>query len=144
MWPDSVQLVSFTLKHPVDGVQMGCRVQDDKSEFQDEYFNEEVVKDTIVEGIESKDRTFLKKKKSGILLVISSKTKVISEPFQKLFIVLQVWNWTRSVLNLLNRIYSENKYLPECYVIFLHENQYLSYQCHISVTNKHMENSWDI
>ena len=50
---------------------------------------------------------------------------------------------TRSALNYLNRIYSENKYLPECYVIFLHENQYLSYQCHISVTNKHMENSWD-
>ena len=72
---------------------MGCRVQDDKSEIQDEYFNEEVVKDTIVEGIESKDRTFLKKKKSGILLVISSKTKVISEPFQKLFIVLHVLNW---------------------------------------------------
>ena len=44
---------------------MGCRVQDDKSEFQDEYFNEEVVKDTIVEGIESKDRTFLKKKSQG-------------------------------------------------------------------------------
>ena len=72
---------------------MGCRVQDDKSEIQDEYFNEEVVKDNIVEGIESKDRTFLKKKKSGILLVISSKTKVISEPFQTLFIVLQVLNW---------------------------------------------------
>ena len=62
-------------------------------DFQDEYFNEEVVKDNIVEGIESKGRTFLKKKKSGILLVISSKTKVISEPFQKLFIVLQVLNW---------------------------------------------------
>ena len=56
---------------------MGCRVQDDKSEIQDEYFNEKVVKDNTVEGIESKDRTFLKKKKSGILLVISSKTKVI-------------------------------------------------------------------
>ena len=44
---------------------MGCCVQDDTSEFQDEYFNEEVVKDTIVEGIESKDRTFLKKKSQG-------------------------------------------------------------------------------
>ena len=72
---------------------MGCRVQDDKSEIQDEYFNEEVVKDTIVEGIESKDRTCRKKKKSGISLVISSKTKEISEPFQKLFIVLQFLNW---------------------------------------------------
>ena len=72
---------------------MGCCVQDDKSEIQDEYFNEKVVKDNTVEGIESKDRTFLKKKKSGILLVISSKTKVISEPFQKLFIVLHVLNW---------------------------------------------------
>ena len=83
----------FFLVHPLDGVQMGCRVQDDKSEIQDEYFNEEVVKDNIVEGIESKGRTFLKKKKSGILLVISSKTKVISEPSQKLFILLQVLYW---------------------------------------------------
>ena len=48
----------------VNRIQMGCCVQDDESEIQDEYFNEEVVKDTIVEGIESKDRTFLKKKKS--------------------------------------------------------------------------------
>ena len=41
---------------------MECPVQIDKSEIQDEYFNREVVSE---------------EKKSGILLVISSKTKVI-------------------------------------------------------------------
>ena len=117
-WPD------FSDPTVVDGVQMGCRVQDDKSEIQDEYFNEEVVKDTIVDGIESKDRTFLKKKKVRDIIsnLIENKSDIgaLSKAIHSLT-SFELDDNTRSVLNLLNRIYSENKYLPECYVIFLHE-----------------------
>ena len=103
---------------------MGCRVQDDKSEIQDEYFNKEVLKDTIVEGIENKDRTFLKKKKVRDIIsdLIKSKSDIraLSKAIHSLT-SFELDDNTRRVLNLLNKIYSENKYLPECYVVFLHE-----------------------
>ena len=46
----------------IDGIQMGCRTQENKTEIKAEYFQEELVNDVLVEGIEAKDRTFLSKK----------------------------------------------------------------------------------
>ena len=108
----------------VDGVQMGCRVQDNKTEIQDQYFKEEVVSDIIVEGIESRDRTFLKNRKVrdiiSNLLANKSDFNALSKAVGSLTNFELDIN-TRSVLDLLNRLYSEHKYLPECYEVFLHE-----------------------
>ena len=43
----------------IDGLQMGCRSNDMKAAIKDEYFEEEVVENVVVNGIEAKDRTFL-------------------------------------------------------------------------------------
>ena len=110
----------------IDGIQMGCRTQDNKSKIEDDFFTEELVEDVIVKGIEAKDRTFLSKKKvRDVITTLISKS---SDPNSLLKAVkslgaMDLDENARSVLDLLNRIAAEHKILPECYIPFLLELQ---------------------
>ena len=48
----------------IDGIQMGCRINDLKTEMKEEYFEEETVDNLLVKGIEAKHRTFLNTQKT--------------------------------------------------------------------------------
>jgi hypothetical protein len=105
---------------------MGCRTQDNKSEIKDEYFKEEIVEDITVKGIEAKDRTFLNTKKvrnviSNLLSKAGDTTALLNAI--KSLGAMDLDENARSVLELLNRIASEHKLVPECYLPFLHELQ---------------------
>ena len=108
----------------IDGIQMGCRTQENKSEIKDEYFTEEKVPNVVVEGIESKDRTFLNKKKVRDIvadLTAGKSDKGSLENAIKDLSNMDLDENSRSVLDLLNRIASNHKVVPECYIPLLHE-----------------------
>ena len=108
----------------IDGIQMGCRTQDNKSEIKDEYFKEELVEDITVQGIEAKDRTFLNTKKVrnvlANLLSNASDRNALTNATERLSDMDLDENGT-SVLELLYRIASEHELVPECYLPFLNE-----------------------
>ena len=113
----------------IDGIQMGCRTQDNKSEIKDEYFKEDTVENITVKGIEAQDRTFLNTKKvRNVITNLISKagdmwdTNALPIAIKELS-AMKLDENTRSVLDLLNRIASEQKHLPECYLPLLHELQ---------------------
>ena len=110
----------------IDAIQMGCRTQDNKSEVKENYFTEELVEDSVVGGIEAKDRTFLNTRKVRNIVsdLLSSSTDMtaLGKAIKNLSATDLDEN-ARSVLDLLNRINSEHKFVPQCYIPFLHELQ---------------------
>ena len=110
----------------IDAIQMGCRTQDNKSEVKENYFTEELVEDSVVGGIEAKDRTFLNTRKVRNIVsdLLSSSTDMtaLGKAIKSLS-ALDLDENATSVLDLLNRINSEHKLLPQCYFPFLHELQ---------------------
>ena len=135
----------------IDGIQMGCRTQENKSEIKDEYFKEELVEDITVQGIEAKDRTFLNTKKVrnvlANLLSNASDRNALTNATERLSDMDLDENAT-SVLELLYRIASEHELVPECYLPFLNElrleTPISALMVPYSSDQKHMKSSWNI
>ena len=110
----------------VDGLQMGCRMNNNKSNINEDYFKEEVVENIVVKGVEAKDRTFINSQK--VRSIIESLLFKPEDPaalgntvdtLNKMELDLNA----RSVLEMLNRISAQYKHLPPGYTLFLHELQ---------------------
>ena len=110
----------------IDGIQLGCRTHDMKADIKDEYFEEEVVPNLTVKGIEAKDRTFLNNKKvRNIVTELLAHIKDIhamSDAVKALNMIVLDENAT-SVLMLLHRLLSEHKFLLDGYISLFHELQ---------------------
>ena len=110
----------------IDGIQLGCRTHDMKADIKDEYFEEEVVPNLTVKGIEAKDRTFLNTKKvRNIVTELLAHIKDIhamSDAVKALNMIVLDENAT-SVLMLLHRLLSEHKFLLDGYISLFHELQ---------------------
>ena len=120
---DFKQEVEYSI---IDGIQMGCRTNDLKADIKEDYFKEEIVENLIVRGIEAKDRTFLNSRKfrsiiKNLLSNADDANAVVVAAKALSSIELDIN--ARSVLELLNRISSENKSLPHGYIPLLHELQ---------------------
>ena len=108
----------------IDGIQMGCQTNSLKADIDSEYFEEALVKDVIVNGIECKDRTFCNsvnvRKILGTLLEKADDPTALSKAIKDLG-KLELDSNSSSVLNLLNRLLFRDKIIPEGYRPFLHE-----------------------
>ena len=108
----------------IDGIQMGCRTNDLKADIKDEYFEEEIVGNINVNGIEAKDRTFLNvryvRNLIEELLSNTEDSTALANAVKGLSFTALDSNG-RSVLDLLNRISSETKKLPSGYITLLDE-----------------------
>ena len=108
----------------IDGTQLGCRINDKKSSIEDHYFTEEVDQ-TVVKGIEAKDRTFLNAQR--VRTIIGDLLTKVDDPSSALGNTVLTLNKmdldlnARSVLELLNRLSSEKELLPAGYILLLHE-----------------------
>ena len=108
----------------IDGIQMGCRSNSLKTDIEDEFFQEAVVEGIVVNGIESKDRTFCRSQ--NVRSVLATLLRTADEPSALRKAVealnkLEIDANSRSVLNLLNRLLLRNRTLPKGYRQFLHE-----------------------
>ena len=108
----------------IDGLQMGCRSNEMKASIKDEYFIEEVVDSSIVKGIEAKDRTYLSRRKIrniiGDLLSKVDDPDSLSNSIEALG-EMNLDSNAQSVLEMLHRISSQTKNLPDGYILFLRE-----------------------
>ena len=108
----------------IDGLQMGCRSNDMKAAIKDEYFEEEVVENVVVNGIEAKDRTFLNSQ--GIRNVIKNLLSKADHPTALCHAIETLGSMNldgnaKSVLELLKRLSFQTKILPKGYIYFIHE-----------------------
>ena len=110
----------------IDGIQMGCRTHEMKAEIKDEYFQEEVVPDLTVKGIEAKHRTFLNNRHvRNIIKELLEHTEDVSALYDavKALNMTELDDNTTSVLELLHRLLSESKFLPDGYITLFYELQ---------------------
>ena len=113
----------------IDGIQMGCRINDLKTEMKEEYFEEETVDNLLVKGIEAKHRTFLNTQKTRDVItnLLSNVDKASSLPNAvKALSALELDENATVVLELLNRLLSEHKVVPTGYCALLHELRLLT------------------
>ena len=108
----------------VDGIQMGCRTNDKKSSIKHDYFVEVVSDTTEVKGVEAKDRTFLKSK--NVRKIIGSLVSDYEKPNAlrdalKLLNELDLDEKARSILEMLHRLASQRRVVPQGYLLFLNE-----------------------
>ena len=108
----------------IDGLQMGCRTNGLKADIREDFFQEEVVEEIVVKGIEAKDRTFFNTRQ--VRNIISTLLSKAEEPTAlatcvKSLTSLDLDSNSRSVLALLNGLWSRNKTVPAGYLHLLHE-----------------------
>ena len=103
---------------------MGCRTNGLKADIREDFFQEEVVEEIVVKGIEAKDRTFFNTRQ--VRNIISTLLSKAEEPTAlatcvKSLTSLDLDSNSRSVLALLNGLWSRNKTVPAGYLHLLHE-----------------------
>ena len=107
----------------IDGIQLGCRINDKKSSIEDVYFTEDV-ENILVKGIEAKDRTYINSHKIrtiiGNLLTNVDSPSALDDTVGALN-KMELDSHARSVLEMLNRLSSQHKILPAGYILLLRE-----------------------
>ena len=108
----------------VDGIQMGCQINETKGYLSKELFEEETIGDNVVDGIEVKNRTCLntKAKRDIISELVKNveNRKILKETIKKLENTCKD-DMTDKVLALLKRISKEHRTLPKGYQLLFEE-----------------------
>ena len=103
---------------------MGCKVSGLKPLIIDDYFKEEVVTEPIVQGIESKDRTFVNSPKVRQILSDLLDNKSHPDALQKSINELNNTDLNenaQTILELFYRLLKEDDIVPEGYIPLLKE-----------------------